>query len=149
SRGKHHTSWAGVLATAAELSRRGYDVTITLGNTPTTGLLVAAPDGSAFRVEVKSASTANFVLMQKAILESPFRLVFIFVFVFVPRKQNKPFRFFVLTNDDVREAWQATRKTKKSGQAYKPGFEGLNWGAITKHENCWNKLPGAVDRPAA
>jgi hypothetical protein len=149
TRAKHHTSWAGVLATAAELSRRSYDVTITLGNTPTTDLLVAAPDGSAFRIEVKSASTPNFVPVQKGILEAPARPDLIFVIVLVPRKPQEPFRFFVMTHDDVRAAWQATSKSKKSGEPYKPGWEGLNWRSVTAHENCWSKLPGSADRPAA
>lgn len=145
NRGKHHTGWAGVLATAAELSRRSYDVTITLGNTPTSDILAAAtPNGPAFRVEVKSASTPNFVPIQKSILESPVRADLVFVIVIVPRNPEQSFRFFVMTHAEVRAAWQATRKTTKTGQPYKPGWEGLNWGSITSHENCWNKLPGTT-----
>jgi len=147
NRSKHHTWWAGVLATAAELSRRSYDVTITMGNTPTTDLLAAAPDGPAFRVEVKSASTPNFVPIQKSILESPVRDDLVFVIVLVPRQLKDAFRFFVMTHADVRDAWKATRKTTKHGQPYKPGWEGLNWGAITSHENCWNKLPSGQSDP--
>jgi hypothetical protein len=149
ARGKHYTSWAGVLATAAELSRRSYDVTITFGNTPTTDLLAAAPDGSTFRIEVKSASTPNFVPIQRNILESPNRSDLVVVVVLVPRKQEERFRFFIMRHDDVRNAWQTTRKTNKSGEPYKPGWEGLNWGTITPFESCWDKLPGATSRPAA
>ena len=149
TRGKHYTSWAGVLATAAELSRRSYDVTITFGNTPTTDLLAAAPDGSTFRIDVKSASTPNFVPIQKSILELPTRPDLMFVIVLVPREPDERLRFFIMSHDDVRKAWQSTRKTKKSGEPYIPGWEGLNWGAVKLHENCWDKLPGALDRPAA
>jgi len=146
NRSRHHTGWAGVLAAAAELSRRSYDVTITLGNTPTTDLLAAAPDGLAFRVEVKSASTPNFVPIQKAILEAPVRSDLVFVIVLVPRIPEQPFRFFIMTHADVRDAWKTTRKTTKLGQPYKPGWEGLKWGAIAPHENCWSKLPGTPNR---
>jgi hypothetical protein len=132
------------LATAAELSRRLYDVTITLGNTPTTDLLAAAADGSAFRVEVKSASTPNFVPIHKAILESPVRSDLVFVIVLVPRETTESFRFFVMTHAEVRAAWNVARKTTKLGQPHKPGWEGLNWGAVATHENCWNKLPGGA-----
>jgi len=149
ARNKHHTSWAGVLATAAELSQRCFDVTITLGNTPTTDLLAAGPDGSAFRVEVKSASTPNFVPIQKGLLESEPRSGLIFVIVLVPRNGEAPFRFFVMTHAEICTAWQGTRKVTKAGQPYKPGWEGLNWSSITQHENRWEKLPGAASRPAA
>lgn len=148
NRNKHHTSWAGVLGTAAELSRRSYDVTITLGNTPTTDLLVASPNGSAFRVEVKSASTPNFIPIQKSVLEAPERSDLMFVIALVPRKNDGSFRFFVMSHADVRAAWQVTRKTKKSGEAYKPGWEGLNWSVILPFENRWDKLPDVVNRPA-
>jgi hypothetical protein len=149
TRSKHHTAWAGVLATAAELSRRHYDVTITLGNTPTTDLLAAAADGSKFRVEVKSTSTANFILIRKSVLEEKERPDLFFVIVLVPRKDAEPCRFFVMSHADVRAAWKQTNKITKTGKTYKPGFEGLNWGTVTPYEQCWEKLPGAQQRLAS
>jgi hypothetical protein len=142
NRSRHYTSWAGVLATAAELSRRSYDVTITLGNTPTTDLLAAAPDGPAFRVEVKSASTPNFVPIQKTVLEGPEHSDLLFIIVLVPRTDEQPFRFFVMTHADVLAAWKKERKVTRSGQPYKAGWEGLSWSAIRSFEGCWHKLPG-------
>jgi hypothetical protein len=52
---------AGTFAVAAELSRRGYDVALTLGNTPSIDVLCASPTGRPFKVQVKSATAANFV----------------------------------------------------------------------------------------
>jgi hypothetical protein len=149
ARSRQHTSRAGVLAVAAELSRRSYDVIIPIGKTPKTDLVATASDDSTFKVEVKSASTPNFVLIQKAALEAKPESGLLFVVVLVPRKAEDPFRFFIMTQADVQAAWKATRKTTKSGAPYKPGWEGLNWNSITPHENCWHKLPGAQNRPAA
>src|SRR5262249_48578961 len=124
-------------------------VTITLGNTPTTDLLAAAADGSTFRVEVKSTSTANFILIRKSVLEERECPNLFFVIVLVPRKDDEPFRFFVMSHADVRAAWKQTDKITKTGKPYKSGFEGLNWGTVTAYEHCWEKLPGARQRLAS
>ena len=69
-RTSHYTAWAGLLALAAELSRRGYDAAITLGNTPSLDLICSSPSGTPFTVQVKSLSAANWVLIQKAMLKA-------------------------------------------------------------------------------
>lgn len=140
-RSRHHTGWAGVLATAAELTRRCYDVTLTFGNTPKTDLVAAAPSGDAFCLQVKSASTPNWVPIQKAILESPVRSNLFFVIVLVPSAPDAHFRFFVLTHAEIQAAWDKVPKTTRAGQPLKPGWEGIGWGAVAPHENAWHKLP--------
>ena len=57
TRSTQHTGAAGTLAVASELSRRGYDAAITLGNTPTLDILCSSPDGTPFTVQVKSVSS--------------------------------------------------------------------------------------------
>ena len=141
-RKRHYTGWAGVLATAAELTRRCYDVTLTFGNTPKTDLLAAAEDGPPFRVEVKSASSPNWIPIQKSILESPPDDNSFFVVVLVPSQEAELFRFFVLTHTEVLGAWNAVPKTKRSGELVKPGWEGIGWPAVRPHENSWHKMPG-------
>jgi hypothetical protein len=141
-RKRHYTGWAGVLATAAELTRRCYDVTLTFGNTPKTDLLAAAEDGSPFRLQVKSASSPNWVPIQKSVLECPVDPHSFYVIVLIPSKEEEHFRFFILTHAEVQAGWAAFPKVKKSGEPIKPGWEGIGWSHVKPHENCWHKLPG-------
>ncbi len=143
-RGRHHTGWAGALATGAELSRRSYDASITLGNTPTLDLLCNSPQGCSFQVQVKSLSAPNAVAIQKRLMEADVpRNNFFFVIVLFPKENEKPARFFILTHAEVIELWKKMPRTKKNGEPYKAGWEGLNWGLVADAdcENRWGKLP--------
>jgi hypothetical protein len=140
-RSRHHTAWAGALATAAELSRRSYDAAITLGNTPTLDLLCASPSGKPFKIQVKSLSYPNAVLIQKSMLDTAPLEDLYFVVALVPVASDQPFRFFVLTHAEVVAVWRTAPKTTPSGQPHKPGWDGLNWGTVKTHEGRWEKLP--------
>ncbi len=141
SRSKHHTGWAGALAVAAELSRREFDAAITLGNTPALDLICASPSGTSFTVQVKSLTVANCVLIPKRMLEEEPKARLLFCAVLVPTDPDRPFEFFILTHREVCALWSRMPKVKKNGEAYRPGFEGLNWGDIKPHKDRWDKLP--------
>lgn len=141
-RHSHYTAWAGVYAVAAELSRRGYDAALTVGNTPSTDLLCGGQNtGQAFRVEVKSLARPNFVLIQKRILEEAVRPDLFFVVVLVPISPSESLRYFVLTHAEVQQLWDKLPKVRKDGKPLRPGFEGINWGDVIQHESKWDKLP--------
>jgi hypothetical protein len=132
---------AGTFAVAAELSRRGYDVALTLGNTPTIDLLCASPSGRTFKVQVKSASSANFVPIGKDLLEAPpDESLYLFV-VLVASTGDVPFRFFILSHSEVVSLWATAPKTKASGEPYAAGWEGFRWPTIQPRESAWGKLP--------
>ena len=141
NRSRHHTGWAGALAVAAELSRRGYDAAITLGNTPALDLICASPSGKSFTVQVKSLSAWNWILVQRTLLEeSPKDNVF-FAVVLVPSDLEKQFEFYILTHTEACDSYRQQRKVKKDGTAYKPGMEGLAVGDVKPHNGKWDKLP--------
>lgn len=51
---RNQNEWSAVFLAAAELSRRGYSVALTLGpNAPLADLLVRSPQGENFIVDVK------------------------------------------------------------------------------------------------
>jgi hypothetical protein len=135
------TGWAGTFLAAGELIRRGYDVALTSGNTPSTDLLCAPPQGPGFRVEVKSVANPNFVLISRKVLEAQPKPDLFFVVVLVPEDLVKPPKFHVLPHPEVRDLWARMPKTKRDGTPYKSGFEGLNWGDVVKHQDRWDKLP--------
>jgi len=141
TRSRHHTAWAGALAVAAELSRREYDVAITLGNTPALDLICSSPTGKPFTVQVKSLSASNWVLIPKHQLEQVPRTDLFFVVVLVPMHEGRAFEFHVLTHAEVCAHYSKQRGVKKNGLPYKPGYEGLSWGDVRQHYGCWGKLP--------
>src|SRR3989304_9610157 len=93
------TSSAAVLATGAELSRRGYDVTFTLGNTRKVDMLCAVPDGRTFKVQVKGLSNRNGFYIDKAFFEGATRDDLYLVVVYVPPLEVPgPIEFHVLSH---------------------------------------------------
>ena len=88
ARKRQYTAWAAALATAAELSRRSYDVTITFGNTPKVDLLCSVPDGKQFKVQVKGISSRNALFIQKHFLEGTLEPNLFLVIVLF--EDNKP-----------------------------------------------------------
>jgi hypothetical protein len=131
-----------MFAVGSELCRRGYDVALTVGNTPTKDLMCESPARRVFKVQVKGTSTKNFVLVQKRVLEAATDDGLVFVVVLVPPDSAEGIQFFVLTHAEVQAAHRAQPKTKRSGDPHKPGFEGMNWGQVVAHESRWDKLPG-------
>lgn len=57
---KDKSHWAGQFFAAGELTRRGFWVTFTFGNAPSTDLLVISPKGKKFRVEVKTKAVESY-----------------------------------------------------------------------------------------
>lgn len=51
---KTKSQWSGQFFVAGELTRRGYWVSIPLGNAPSTDIVAVSPKGEHFRVEVKT-----------------------------------------------------------------------------------------------
>lgn len=140
-RSKHHTAWAGALAVAAELSRRGYDATLTFGNTPALDLLCASPNGKPFKVQVKSLTKGNAVLIQKFMMELKPHPDLFFAIVIVPASETEIMEFRIMTHHEVVKHWQEMPKIKKDGKPYKAGMEGLNWGIVKPYIGGWEKFP--------
>jgi hypothetical protein len=150
ARKRQYTAWAAALATAAELSRRSYDVTITFGNTPKVDLLCSVPDGKQFKVQVKGISSRNALFIQKDFLEGTLEPNLFLVIVLL--EDNKPFQFFIMTHAEAQDAWRATaydstgspvlvKRGQRKGLPTKEGCEGLLWGSFKNHENRWDKFP--------
>lgn len=127
----HYTAWAAVLATAAELTRKQYDVTLTFGNTPKVDLLCSIPDSEKqFKVQVKGITNKAGLRVQKNFFEGSTQQNLVFVIVLVSKDQ--PFRFFIMTHEEVRAAWSKWCKERIEKGYY-----------VSMCEECWNgKNPG-------
>ena len=133
---EYFTQWAAQFYVAAELTRRGYLVALTLGNAPKTDLMVESPGGSRFAVDVKGLRERNWWIVRH-----PREDVF-YVFVHVPENPEEPPRFCVMTGSEVREEVERYLEEARSrGKVIKETDYGLTWKTPFKHENRWDKLP--------
>jgi hypothetical protein len=144
----HHTAGAATFAVAAELSRRDYDVTLTIGNTPKVDLLCVSPSGKPFKVQVKGLSQDGDFFVQKAFFEdsggdAPY-LVVVRVSK-IDEDSESRFRFFIISHQQTRDEFESYPKTKKDGTAYKHSDGGLAWNFVKSHEDKWSVLPGATE----
>jgi hypothetical protein len=134
----HQTYAAATFATLAELSKRGFDVSMTIGNTPRTDILCSLPNASALKIEIKGISTANGFYIKKDFFELPEDSRRFLIVVLVP-KEDDEFRYFILSHREAKHEFDKMPKTRKDGRPYEEG-NGLNWGSITNYENLWGTL---------
>ena len=129
----HYTEWSALFATGAELTRRGYDVALTLGRTPKVDLLCSVPDGESFKVQVKGMSNHAGPWIQKHFFEDQEDPQLFFIIVNVPFDDKERFEFFIMTHGDIKSVWR-----KKKHYA---GFEGFTYREIKNYEDKWKNLP--------
>ena len=142
ARKTHHTSLAATFAVGAELSRRGYDVAFTIGNTVRIDLICGVPDGEEFKVQVKGISNPAGFYVQKSFFEAPPQDTLFLIVVLVPKPgDNSAMRFFILSHKEAIIESDKMPKSTRDGRPIGQHDDGLYWGSITPYENNWNKLP--------
>lgn len=135
---QYSTQWAGQFYGAAELTRKGYIVTFTLGNAPVTDLLVRVPEGEAFSVEVKSATTKNMYQVKRLpVPDNPEDLFWIFVLL-IDGDQPK---YFIVRSDMVLKLWHDWND-KFGPENNRPGIDQKQ---LKPYEGCWDDLPKVVE----
>lgn len=118
----YQTQWAAQFYAAAELTRRGYLVSLTLGNAPVADLLVASPSGNSFKVDVKGLAIRNFWLVQRRIPKDDL----FYVFVYLPKSSEAP-RFFILSSKELMGKREEYRKhIERRGDRYREELGGIN-----------------------
>lgn len=134
---KYQTQWASQFYVTAELTRRGYLVSLTLGNAPVADLLLVSPNQSQFMVDVKGQSPRNFWLVQTR--ENRDDLYF--VLVYLPKDNQHP-HYFILSCAEMLAKRDEYRKhiESRSGK-YRDNLGGMNWGTAMANEDCWDTLP--------
>ena len=135
-----NTQWAAQFLVAAELTRRGYTVSFTMGNnTPLADLMVGAPSGQMFWVEVKGlAQKSPWLLRPK-----PQRPQLYYVLTYLSPLANRPNvrqpdRFFILTQSEANALVSSYAQAHPGDKGTMPGF-GFN--DPRNSEDAWNKLP--------
>jgi hypothetical protein len=144
-RDKFQTSMAATFAVASELSRRGYNVGLTVGNTPKVDLICSVPDGKAFKIQVKGLSSENDVYIQWKFFSEPAQEDLFLIVVVVP-PVSEPYKFFVLTHAQAIEEWkegytEGTIEQWKRYQIKNNSPDGLRWKNIKRYPDKWEVLP--------
>jgi hypothetical protein len=135
---KYKTQWAAQFFAAGELTRRGYLVSLTLGNAPTSDLLVKGQDGALFTVDVKGQSKKNFWLIQPREPDPNHY----FILVFLP-KISQPPRFFILSCEELMKRREEYKQSvlARGEREYKDALGGINWSTAFDYEDKWDALP--------
>ena len=134
---RYRTRWASQFYAAAELTRRGYLVSLTFGNAPVSDLMVRSPGGHHFTVDVKGQSTKNFWLIQPR-TPNPDHY---FILVFLP-KGDAPAKYFVLSSDELMRHREEYKQTALPRGKYRDDLGGINWSTALAYEGRWDSLPG-------
>jgi len=149
---RRRTQWATQFLAAAELTRRGYTVSFTTGNyTPMADLMVGAPDGELFWVDVKGLAKRppkkklrpnrpvrenDWLVKPKPVRESLF-----YILVLLSPTKREPDRFFILTQADTIDEVKDYRATHPHAKKALPTLEFNSIVKEGKYEDRWDKLP--------
>ena len=137
-RSSHHTQWAGTYAFAAELSRRSYDAAPTREHSADRPPVHLAQRAALPSRDEESRLQDLHPDRQADLPDgNPERLL--------PCRRPCPLtgpnRYFILTHQQIKAARERMPKTKKTGDPYKEGFDGLEWPLVEPYENAWHSLP--------
>jgi hypothetical protein len=130
---KNTTHLAGEFLVAGELSRRGYPVSITMGNAKSVDIYVDTKEG-VIRVDAKAGrSKSNWPITKDAISEDAY---YIFVHLQTEKKigKNEPPEYFVATGKEI----ISDNLIKIWGTRQGIQYSNLN---IDRYRESWNKLP--------
>ncbi|HHY35748.1 MAG TPA: hypothetical protein GX510_09020 [Firmicutes bacterium] len=135
---KYMTQWSAQFFAAAELARRGYLVSLTLGNAPSADLIVQSPKGTRFTVDVKGQATKNFWLIQKREANPAAHF---FILVYLPKSYDPPWYFIVPSDELMKKREEYARKIISRGRPYRDDLGGINWSTAHEYRDKWDCLP--------
>jgi hypothetical protein len=134
---RYYTQWAAQFFAAAELTRRGYLVSLTLGNAPVVDILAVSPLEQHFRVDVKGLAAPNFWLIRER--DVPVDLYDILVLMPEP---PAPPQFFVASGTGLMAEVRALKeKSLAANQQFKDSGAGITWASSQKYRDRWDVLP--------
>lgn len=130
---KNHTGISAEFFVAAELSRRGYNVTFTLGNTKAIDLIIER-DTQLVSIQVKGIKRTKSICWN--LKRAAIRASIIYVFVNLHADTLLSPQYFVLTSEEVAKHLKPT----KSGRDY------IDYNYLKKNgfENGWEKIHEAL-----
>jgi hypothetical protein len=128
---KTNTGIACEFLAAGELARRGYNVTLTLGNTKAIDLLVEK-DGKLIPVQVKGIQRKSSICWNLSLSKIQNHSALYILINLNADKLNEQPEYFILTEEEVKSHFKPT----KSGRDYLD----YNFAKRMSFENKWDKF---------
>jgi hypothetical protein len=132
----YFTQWASQYYVAAELTRRGYLVSLTMGNAPVADLLVVSQAGARFMVEVKGQATRNFWILKNREIDN--ELYFILVYL---GKVGAPHYYILSCKELMQKRAEYKEHIDSTSGKYRDSLGGINFSTAREYENRWDSLP--------
>jgi hypothetical protein len=135
---RYQSQWASQFFVCAELTRRGYLVSIPLGNAKFTDIHVETLEGKDFRIDVKGLMNKSNNFIFKRVEPSAYKF---FIFVYLPQDLTYP-EFYILPSFDLmklRDEFQAEVESK--GRDWNDPMAGLYVRHIIGYKDRWDLLP--------
>jgi hypothetical protein len=134
------TQWASQFLAAAELVRRNYAVSFTMGNsTPIADLMVGTQGGQQFWVDVKGrAGKSDWLITPKPAHHNLFYILVYLSPLANSGEGREADQFFVLTQAEANRLEEEFRTDRPGRKTTIPGFR---FGAAVPHRDRWDKLP--------
>jgi len=101
-------------------------------------MLCCAPNGKAFKVQVKGISGNYGFYIDKSFFDGEDEDLFLVV-VLVPCVEDEPFRFFVLSHAEAKKEFSKMPSIHRDGTSLKESGPGLNWGSVKGYPG-WTSL---------
>jgi hypothetical protein len=134
---KYQTQWAAQFFVAAELTRRGNLVALTLGNAKEVDLLVISQGGIKYGIDVKGLSSKNFWLIK---YREPKPDLY-YILTYIPAKFKPPEYYILSSSDLMTEIALLKSAILTKGGSWSDQTEGVNWSQVLKYRDRWDALP--------
>jgi hypothetical protein len=127
---KNNTHLAGEFFVAAELFKRDFQVSMTLGNAKEVDLIIRTPKKKTLSIQVKALQDKNcFTLAVNKVVPHD-----IYVFVFLYDEKTHP-DYFILKGSEI-----LSDKKLYYGSSLNSTRQTINYGPLFNHINRWDKL---------
>lgn len=123
---------AGEFLVAGELSRRGYPISITIGNAKAVDIHADTKEKGTIKVEAKAGRTkGNFPIKRSSVEKNQY-----YIFVYLQTEVSEPPEYFVARGDEILS--KNLIKTWKTRQGIP--YKSLN---TEEYKGRWDKLPSS------
>ena len=122
----------------SELCKRGFDVSLTLGNAKAVDIMVFLPDNSYRRIEVKTSQTGRFVtnFFQKYYDKTLNNHPDFWVLVYIDK--NGQIQYYILTHEELGEIQMKRNGMSKWGKVN--GCDNVLLRDVAHCEDRWDKI---------
>jgi hypothetical protein len=127
---KNNTHLAGEFFVAAELFKRDFQVSMTLGNAKEVDLIIRTPNKKTMSIQVKALQDKNcFTLAVSKVVAQDF---YVFVFLYDDKKHPD---YFILKGSEI-----LSNRELYYGSSLHSTRQTVNYGPLFQHKNRWDKL---------